>query len=104
MENDPTKIKILIVDDDKFLVDMYSLKFSESGYEVETAQSGDEAVKKLEAGVKPDIYLVDVVMPVMDGFELVENIKQKFDGNRGLIVILSNLGQKEDVEKGLGLG
>ena len=87
MENDPTKIKILIVDDDKFLVDMYSLKFSESGYEVETAQSGDEAVKKLEAGVKPDIYLVDVVMPVMDGFELVENIKQNFDGNRGLIVI-----------------
>ena len=104
MENNSPKTKILIVDDDKFLVDMYSLKFNENGYEVTTASSGDDAVKKLEAGLVPDIYLVDVVMPIMDGFELVENIKEKFDGHRGVIVILSNLGQKEDVEKGLSLG
>ena len=104
MENNSPKTKILIVDDDKFLVDMYSLKFNENGYEVTTASSGADAVKKLEAGLVPDIYLVDVVMPIMDGFELVENIKEKFDGHRGVIVILSNLGQKEDVEKGLSLG
>lgn len=104
MDNETAKTKILIVDDDKFLVDMYSLKFGESGYQVETAQSGDEAVKKLEGGLVPDVYLVDVVMPVMDGFELVGKIKEKFDGHRGTIVILSNLGQKEDVEKGLSLG
>ncbi|MFA5736957.1 MAG: response regulator [Candidatus Paceibacterota bacterium] len=104
MENDSTKMKILIVDDDKFLVNMYSLKFNESGYEVETAENGEEAIKKLEEGLVPDIYLVDVVMPVMDGFGLVEKIKEKFDSHKGLIVILSNLGQKEDIEKGLGLG
>lgn len=104
MDKETGKTKILIVDDDKFLVDMYSIKFGENGYEVETAQSGDDAVKKLEGGLVPDVYLVDVVMPVMDGFELVGKIKEKFNDHRGTIVILSNLGQKEDVEKGLTLG
>lgn len=104
MEENTNKKKILIVDDDKFLVDMYSLKFNESDYQVETAQSGDEAVKLLEEGLVPDVYLVDVVMPGMDGFELVGKIKEKFNGHRGAIIILSNLGQKEDVEKGLSLG
>jgi len=98
------KYKILIVDDDKFLTDMYALKFTERGFTVETAESGPVALTKIDAGLSPDIYLVDVVMPEMDGFELVQHLKSKQKERKDVIIILSNLGQKEDVEKGLALG
>lgn len=98
------KYSIMIVDDDKFLVDMYSIKFVEKGFSVETASNGPEALQKIDSGLKPDIFLVDIVMPEMDGFELVQHIIQRQKEKRSSIIILSNLGQKEDVEKGLALG
>lgn len=98
------KYTILIVDDDKFLVDMYALKFTERGFTVETAESGPTALAKIDAGLSPDIYLVDIVMPEMDGFELVQHLKGRSKNKKEVIIILSNLGQKEDVEKGLALG
>lgn len=103
MENSTGKKKILIVDDDKFLLDMYSMKFNENGYEVFTAFNGEEALQKLAEGIKPEICLVDVVMPGMDGFQLLQKIRETYDHSCSVIV-LSNLGQKEDVEKGLSLG
>jgi len=103
MENSTAKRKILIVDDDKFLLDMYSMKFNENGYEVTTAFNGEEALAKLAEGIKPEICLIDVVMPGMDGFQLLQQIRQTYDHGCSVIV-LSNLGQKEDVEKGLSLG
>lgn len=98
------KYSILIVDDDKFLVDMYSLKFTEKGFTVDTASSGPEALEKVDGGLVPDIFLVDIVMPTMDGFELIQHIIQRQKEKRSSIIVLSNLGQKEDVEKGLALG
>lgn len=98
------KKSIFIVDDDKFLNDMYSVKFREQGFEVYTANDGPSALKKVDEGVVPDIFLVDVVMPEMDGFELVENLKQRPISAKKIIIVLSNLGQKEDVEKGLAVG
>lgn len=95
---------ILIVDDDKFLIDMYSLKFTEKGFTVETASDGPGALEKIDNGFVPDIFLVDIVMPVMDGFELIQHIVQRQKDKRSAIIVLSNLGQKEDVEKGLALG
>lgn len=97
-------MKILIVDDDKFLLDMYSIKFSERGFTVDTAMSADEALAKFDAGFQPAIFLVDLIMPGMDGFQLIEKLKAKGADKAAAIVILSNLGQKEDIEKGLGLG
>ena len=98
------KYHILIVDDDKFLVDMYSIKFAERGFQVDVAMDGEEALEKLVAGLKPNIFLIDVLMPKLNGFELVTKIKeQKFNGG-AVIIILSNLGQQEDVDKGLSLG
>lgn len=100
----PQQFKILITDDDKFLLDMYSIKFSEQGFAVETATNGEEALSKVEGGLKPDIFLIDVLMPKMDGFQLVEKLREKgVVGNDQALVILSNLGQKEDIDKGLGL-
>lgn len=101
---DPKSYKILVVDDDKFLLDMYSLKFSEQGFGVETALGSEIALEKVENGLRPDIFLVDLLMPKIDGFQFIEKLREKGIGPETVIVILSNLGQKEDIDRGLSLG
>ncbi len=96
--------KILIVDDDKFLLDMYSIKFGEHKFEITTASNGEEAWEKLEAGLRADVYLVDILMPKMDGFQLISKMMDKGIHTDSAIIVLSNLGQKEDIDKGLSLG
>jgi len=98
------KYKIFIVDDDKFLLDMYSMKFTENRFDVEIAFGSMEALGKLEGGAMPDIILLDIVMPTMDGFELLAEIKKRKLAENAVIIILSNLGQQEDIEKGVQLG
>ena len=98
------KYTILIVDDDKFLSEMYATKFTERGFTVEATGDGPSALAKIDAGLKADICLVDIVMPEMDGFELIQRLKERKAEGRQFIIVLSNLGQKEDVEKGLALG
>ncbi|OGF61949.1 hypothetical protein A2926_00515 [Candidatus Giovannonibacteria bacterium RIFCSPLOWO2_01_FULL_44_40] len=95
--------KVLIADDDAFLSDMYVFKFKESGFEVEVAKNGEDAVAKAKS-VNPDVILLDIVMPKMDGFEALRAIKENGVAPNAIVVVLSNLGQKEDVEKGLKLG
>ena len=60
---DKVKHKILIIDDDEFLLDMYAVKFKEEGFEVEVALGGKEALDKIKEGVCPEVVLLDVVMP-----------------------------------------
>lgn len=96
--------RILIVDDDKFLLDMYSIKFAERGFEVTVADDGLAALAKVEGGFQPDIFLVDVLMPKLDGFALIGQLKEKHLADHSVIIILSNLGQEEDIKKGLDLG
>lgn len=99
------KTKVLIVDDDKFLLDMYAIKFGENHFEVETAFSGTDALAKLSSGtVNPSIVLLDVVMPGIDGFEVLRQIKEKKLASGAVVIILSNLGQKEDIDRGISLG
>ncbi|HEY4497943.1 MAG TPA: response regulator [Candidatus Paceibacterota bacterium] len=95
--------KILIVDDDEFLLDMYVLKFKEAGFEVEIAQNGEEAIEKAKT-LNPDAILLDIVMPKIDGFEVLRRFKKENIAPGAVIFILSNLGQKEDTERGLDLG
>ena len=94
---------ILLVDDDEFLLDMYAVKFKSSGFNIEIARGGEEALAKLKEGFSPDIILLDLVMSKMSGFEFLEEVKKdnKFSCR---VVILSNLGQKEDIEKGKKFG
>ncbi len=98
------KIKILIVDDDSFLLDMYALKFSQSGFDVVTAEGPVFALDKLKAGLVPDIMLLDIVMPVMDGFALLEKINEEKLIPNTMKIILSNLGQAQDIDRGKALG
>lgn len=97
------KIKILIVDDDAFLLDMYSLKFKEAGFQVEVAENGEDAIKKTKEA-NPSVILLDIVMPKLDGLETLRQIKKDKIAEGAKIVLLTNLGQKEDIEKGLKLG
>ena len=95
---------ILIIDDDEFLLDMYALKFREAGFDVEVAFNGGDALEKIRQGLKPDVVLFDLIMPNMDGWGLVESIKKEKLLDNTKFIVLSNLGQKEDIEKGKALG
>ena len=101
---DNTKHKILIIDDDEFLLDMYAVKFKEEGFEVDIAREGKEALNKIKEGASPEVVLLDVVMPGMDGFELLETIRKEKLIPTSKIIMLSNLGQKEHLDKGMSLG
>lgn len=96
--------KILIVDDDSFLLDMYALKFSQSGFEVTTALGALPALEKLRAGFVPDLILLDIVMPVVDGFEFLEKMKTESLVPGAMRIILSNRGQEADIKRGQEFG
>lgn len=104
MEQTQQAKKIFIVDDDKFLLDMYTFKFKEKGFEVVQAFGSVDALNKLKGGIVPDIMLLDVVMPMMDGFELLALIKNEKLAPNAKVIVLSNLGQPSDIEKGRALG
>lgn len=95
--------KILIVEDDKFLRELIFEKLNTEGYEVSKAADGEEGVKKIEEE-KPDLVLLDLILPGMDGFEVLSKVREKKELSQIPIIILSNLGQKEDIERGLTLG
>jgi DNA-binding response OmpR family regulator len=95
--------KILLVEDDPFLVDIYSTKFKESGFEIEVVKKGDQALDKIKE-LKPGIVLLDIILPGVDGWEILKNIRQDKKLKDIKVVILSNLGQEDEVEKGVKLG
>jgi DNA-binding response OmpR family regulator len=92
--------KILLVEDDPFLIDIYTTKLKAAGFSVEVAKDGQEAIRKLNEKT-PDLLLLDIVLPQIDGWEILEKARN-FEKLK--ILVLSNLGQKEEVEKGLKLG
>ncbi len=96
--------KILIVDDDSFLLDMYSLKFSKSNFSVSAALGPLSALEKLRQGLTPDIILLDIMMPDMDGFELLEKIKEENISPNSIFIFLSNRGQPSDISRAESLG
>lgn len=104
MPKEKKHYSILVIDDDSFLLDMYALKFSQKEFTVTTASGTLEALDKLRAGLEPDIIVVDLVMPAMDGFEFLETIGTEDLAQNALKIILSNLGQQEDIDRGLKLG
>lgn len=95
--------KIVIVEDDSMIAEIYKKKFSESGFEVLMAVSGEE-VLNLARKEKIDIILLDLIMPKMDGFAVTKNLRSGEYDPGIKIIIFSNLNQKEDVEKAINLG
>jgi len=98
------KRKILIVDDDNFLLDMYALKFSQNNFEVYTVESGAQAIEKMRGGLSPDVMLMDIIMPEMDGFEMLEKINMEKLCPNCIKIVLSNKSQQSDIDRGNSLG
>jgi CheY-like chemotaxis protein len=96
--------RILIVDDDQFLLNMYTVKFKNSGFEIDAVSGGSFALEKLKSGVKYDAILFDIVMPGMDGFELAETIKKDNLQGGAALIVLSNQNQSTDIDKFNALG
>lgn len=95
--------KILIVEDDKFLRELIAKKLMREGYEVEEAIDGEDGIKKTRE-IMPDLILLDLILPGIDGFEVLRKVKEDEKTASIPVVILSNLGQKDEIEKGLNLG
>ena len=80
------KLSVLLVDDDKFLLDMYSVKFTAEGYNVHACLSAEDALQVLRGGFKPDAIVFDIIMPEHDGFYFVQSlIAENLRGGASLI-------------------
>ena len=102
MNNKPT---ILLVEDDPFLSSVLRMKLEKESFKVVRAADGDEALNFLtEQGVKPDLILLDLILPKKNGFEVLETIRQDPLLEKLPVIIISNLGQPSDIERGKALG
>lgn len=97
------KILVLIIEDDSYISDMYRIKLESENFEVVTTKDGITGIKMLKKQ-QPDIVLLDIVMPKIDGFNILKTIKRNPELKKIPIVLLTNLSQKENVERGFGLG
>jgi DNA-binding response OmpR family regulator len=92
--------KILLVEDDQFIYEMYINKLQSEGFEVFLAKDGQEAIVKTTE-TKPDLVLLDIVLPKKDGYEVLNEIKKNPDLSEVKVVMLTNLGQPDEIEKGM---
>ncbi|MDQ5948892.1 MAG: two-component system, OmpR family, response regulator [Patescibacteria group bacterium] len=96
------QIQIMIIDDDHFLLDMYALKFQKAGLFVDTAPGSTAALSKLREGQTPDIILLDIIMPTMDGLEMLQIVRNEKLVPNSTIVMLTN--QPDEMDKAQKLG
>ncbi len=96
---DTKPLNILFIDDDKFLLDMYAVKFSKNNFSVNTAQGPETALKILRDGLSPDVILMDVVMPGMDGIELLSVIRKENLAKDSVVIMLTNQGLADDIAR-----
>jgi len=91
--------RIYLTDDDRFLLDMYAVKFKAAGHEVTAFNSGKALLEALRTQPAPDALLLDVVMPEIDGFQVLETIRKENLAPDMKIIVLTNQGQESDLEK-----
>lgn len=108
-ETDGAPKKLLVVEDDPFLSDIYNTKLKQAGFNIDLAMTGEDCLRKLNEN-EYDLMVLDIVLPQVDGWEILSRVKQMREQgtnpkvNNLKIIILSNLGQKEEIKKGLDLG
>ena len=97
------KKNVLIAEDDNFVAEVYSTKLLEMGHKVRIAQNGEEGLKMI-GEEKPDLILLDIIMPVMGGIEMLGELKKKDEWKQIPVILLTNVGEKESVQKVMNLG
>jgi DNA-binding response OmpR family regulator len=96
-------MKLLLVEDDLFFQKFYASKLTEAGYEMDVASDGNEGLVKLVT-FRPDIMLLDMIMPQKDGFEVLEEMKKNATLSKVPVIVFSTLGDEQDVKKAMELG
>lgn len=94
---------ILLVEDDPFLIDIYTTKFKECGFPIEVVSDGGQAMNRIKEK-KPDLVLLDIVLPRHDGWDVLASMQENDIIKNVKVVILSNLGQKSDIDKAMSMG
>jgi len=89
---------ILLIEDDKYLIDIYTTELKKAGFVVKAALDGKEALSKINK-IKPDLLVLDIIMPEVDGWQVLRKIKERTEFKNLKVVVLSNLSKKEDIEK-----
>jgi DNA-binding response OmpR family regulator len=97
------RTKILVVEDEASLLDLYQVKLLQEGYEVFVAKNGEEGFDLAKEYI-PDLVLLDILMPDVDGYAMLKKVKDDPKTKKVPVIIFSNLSQKEEIEKGLRLG
>ncbi len=103
-ENEEQKKKLLLIDDDEFLLDMYAMKFKDVGFDVLTIRSAEEALTKLREGYAPAIILLDMIMPTIDGIELLKTMRAEKLSPDAAVIVLSNQSDEARIEEAKKLG
>lgn len=98
-----TKIKILLIEDEEMLANMYEVKFQNEGFDITKALDGEEGLKKAKE-IIPDLILLDIIMPKMDGFSVLKALKEDPKTKNAPVILLTNLGQEEDIARGKEMG
>lgn len=99
-----SKFVILVVEDDKFLLTLLAEKLKREGLLVISAENGQEALVKMKGEPRPHIVLLDLLLPVLDGFEVLRTMQGDPDLKKIPVVVLSNLGQEEDIRRAKSFG
>lgn len=97
------KTKILLIEDEEMLANMYEVKFQNEGFDLTKALDGADGLEKAKA-IKPDFILLDIIMPKMDGFSVLKTLKEDPITKDIPVMLLTNLGQDEDIQRGKQLG
>lgn len=95
--------KIFIIEDEQSLREILTMRLKEAGFEIEVAVDGAEALEKLKT-IKPDLILLDIILPKINGFEVLEKIKEDLTTKDIPVIVLSNLGQDTDIKRALDMG
>ena len=101
---DDKKYTIFIIDDDKFLLELYSVKLTKSGHDVHAITSGISAIEKMRNGSCPDIIILDIIMPIQDGIETLKIIRDEKLAKEAVVVMLTNENSSTKIDKANTLG
>ncbi len=98
------KYRILIIDDDSFILNMYVAKFQKHGHEIDVAKSGAEALAKIKDGFTPDVMLIDIVLPDVSGLDFLETVRADKLVPEAVCLMFTNQNSDEETARAKKLG